>query len=87
MNLLSELSTQVLIGVERRQPTLPAASGLLGELLIDIANATPVAETQVLRAAGAIGICALPVISLRYQMKRQWRSVPLKPGGFRPIDP
>ncbi len=59
MNLLSELSTQVLIGVERRQPTLPAASGLLGELLIDIANATPVAETQVLRAAGAIGICAL----------------------------
>lgn len=59
MNLLSELSTQVLIGVERRQPTLPAAPGLLGELLIDIANATPTAETQVLRAAGAIGICAL----------------------------
>ena len=59
MNLLSELSTQVLIGVERRQPTLPAAPGLLGELLSDIANATPATETQVLRAAGAIGICAL----------------------------
>jgi hypothetical protein len=59
MNLLNELSTQVLIGVERRQPTLPAAPGLLGELLSDIASATPAAETQVLRAAGAIGICAL----------------------------
>ena len=59
MNLLSELSTQVLIGVERRQPTLPAAPGLLGELLSDIANATPAAETQVLRTAGAIGVCAL----------------------------
>lgn len=59
MNLLSELSTQVLIGVERRQPTLPVAPGTLGELLIDIANATPAAETQVLRTAGAISICAL----------------------------
>ncbi|NJM11268.1 MAG: hypothetical protein HC889_04705 [Synechococcaceae cyanobacterium SM1_2_3] len=59
MNLLSELSTQVLIGVERRQPTLPAAPGLLGELLIEVANSTPAAETQVLRTAGAIGVCAL----------------------------
>ena len=59
MNLLSELSTQVLIGVERRQPTLPAAPGLLGELLSDIANSTSDTEAQVLRAAGVIGICAL----------------------------
>ncbi|MBL8248535.1 MAG: hypothetical protein JNK95_09275 [Candidatus Competibacter sp.] len=59
MNLLSELSTQVLIGVERRQPTLPAAPGALGELLIEVSNSTPAAETQVLRAAGVIGICAL----------------------------
>lgn len=58
MTLLKELATQVLLGTERRPPVLPPISGALGELLATACPADTAVEVRVLRAAGAVAICA-----------------------------
>lgn len=63
MSFLHQLATEVLLGTERRMPTLPALPGALGELLALVANddACPqesAVETRVLRCAGVLAACA-----------------------------
>ena len=57
MSLMQELATQVLIGTDRRPPTLPVAVGEIGDLLGQIAAADGDVETRVLRSAGVLAVC------------------------------
>ncbi|HWV14106.1 MAG TPA: DUF5691 domain-containing protein [Cellvibrio sp.] len=54
MSLLAQLSTQLLIGSERRAVQIPQASGDLAELLQQLSADNSPTETQLLRAAGAL---------------------------------
>jgi hypothetical protein len=58
MSLLQELATQVLLGSERRQPMLPSVTGPIGDLLDSACPHDVDVEVRVLRAAGAMAICA-----------------------------
>lgn len=58
MKLLQDLAAQVLLGTERRPPSLPAAGGSLGELLAAACPPDADLETRILRSAGAMAVWA-----------------------------
>lgn len=58
MNPLQELATQVLLGTERRPPTLATMEGALSSLLAAIHASDSALESQVLRRAGVLVACA-----------------------------
>lgn len=58
MNPLQELATQALLGTERRPPLLPPPAGALGDLLEAACPPDTEIEVRMLRAAGAMAVCA-----------------------------
>lgn len=58
MKLLHELATQLLLGSERRPPTLPETPGELGAFLQALAQPGDDREIGLLRQAGSLAVCA-----------------------------